>query len=109
MAPSVAHREPAEYPAPDEYRPERFESADGDARRDKGLIGFGGGLHRCLGEHFAYLEMKVILALLLRRYRFTLLDPDPQPVPGAKTKWPQSPCRVAYRQRVRARASSAAG
>lgn len=64
------------------------------------LIGFGGGVHRCLGVHFAYLEMKVILTLLLRRYELRLLDPNPKPIPGAKTKWPASPCRVAYRLRT---------
>jgi sterol 14-demethylase len=46
--------------------------------------------------YFAYLEMKVILTLLLQRYQLELVDPDPQPIPGQKTKWPQSPCRVRY-------------
>ncbi len=40
--------------------------------------------------------MKVIVTLLLQRYRLDLIDPDPQPIPGQKTKWPQSPCRVRY-------------
>ncbi|XXY46506.1 cytochrome P450 [Sorangium sp. So ce269] len=53
-------------------------------------------MHRCLGVHFAYLEMKVILTLLLRRYDLELLD-APAPVRGAKAKWPRSPCRVRYR------------
>ncbi len=63
------------------------------------LIGFGAGVHRCLGVHFAYLEMTVVLTQILRRYDLQLVDPDPQPVPGIKTKWPQTPCRVRYRAR----------
>ena len=71
------------------------------------LIGLGGGIHRCVGVHFAYLEMKVILTLLLQRYELELIDPDPEPIPGQKTKWPQSPCRVRYQaQRAASRAAS---
>src|SRR5437867_1365381 len=95
-APSVAHRMADVFPEPDEYRPQRFESEGSESRRNRMLIGFGGGMHRCLGVHFAYLEMKVILTILLRHYDFELLDRDPQPVAGAKTKWPASPCRVRY-------------
>jgi cytochrome P450 len=74
-------------------RPDRFLE---DPRGMRDLIGFGGGVHRCLGVHFAYLEMKVIITLLLQRYRLELIDPDPQPIPGQKTKWPQSPRRVRH-------------
>ena len=49
--------------------------------------------------NFAYLEMKVILSLLLKRYALELVDRDPQPIAGAGTKWPQRPCRVRYRRR----------
>ena len=104
LSPAVAHRLPGPYPQPGEYRPDRFLD---DPRGMRDLIGFGGGVHRCLGVHFAYLEMKVILTLLLQRYHLELIDPDPQPIPGQKTKWPQSPCRVRYQaQRPAARASS---
>jgi hypothetical protein len=47
------------------------------------------------GVHFAYLEMKVVLARLLTSLQLGLID-EPKPVPGAKTKWPASPCRVRY-------------
>ncbi len=104
VSPAVAHRLPGPYPQPDEYRPDRFLH---DPRGMRDLIGFGGGVHRCLGVHFAYLEMKVILTLLLQRYQLELIDPDPQPIPGQKTKWPQSPCRVRYQaQRPAPRAAS---
>ena len=93
ISPAVAHRLPGPYPQPGRYRPDRFLD---DPRGLRDLIGFGGGTHRCLGVHFAYLEMKVILTMLLQRYQLELIDPDPQPVPGGHTKWPQSPCRVRY-------------
>jgi len=96
-SPGVSHALPEIYPEPDVFRPERH-TAD---PIPYGLIGFGGGMHRCAGVHFAYLEMKVVLALLLRRYDIELLDRDPQPVKGPTTKWPDGVVRVAYRRRER--------
>lgn len=95
VAPAVAHRLPEIFPEPDRFLPDRFAGQDDPPS----LIGFGGGLHRCLGMHFAYLEMRVVLSLLLARYDFELVDKDLKPVPGPKTKWPASPCRVRYRAR----------
>jgi sterol 14-demethylase len=96
ISPWLTHRMAQTYPAPDAYRPDRY--AD-NPRAMQELIGFGGGVHRCLGVHFAYLEMTVVLTRLLQRYDLHLIDPDPQPVPGTKSKWPQSPSRVRYRVR----------
>ncbi|HYH52290.1 MAG TPA: cytochrome P450 [Acidimicrobiia bacterium] len=95
VAPAVAHRLPELFPEPDRFLPDRFAGQD----EPPGLIGFGGGLHRCLGMHFAYLEMRVVLSLLLAHYDFELVDTDVKPVAGPKTKWPASPCRVRYRAR----------
>jgi sterol 14-demethylase len=99
-APSVSHRLPEEHARPDEFRPERYTTGREGRQERQALIGFGGGLHRCTGVHFAYLEMKVIVARLLRRYDLELVDRDVRPVPGMHTKWPDSPCRVRYTRRV---------
>ena len=103
---ALSHRLPEQYPEPDAYRPDRF--TPGGVPKHS-LIGFGCGVHRCLGSHFAYLEMRVVVTMLLRHYELELLD-EPVPVRGAGTKWPQSPCRVRYRARTQPpRAGSAAG
>ncbi|RJQ79896.1 cytochrome P450 [Pseudonocardiaceae bacterium YIM PH 21723] len=95
LAPSASHRLPEEFAEPDRYLPGRF--AD---RAELGrLIGFGGGTHRCLGTRFALVEMAVILTRLLHRYELTLETPDPRPVSGFSTKWPE-PTRVSYRLRT---------
>ncbi len=98
-APSISHRMPHVFPEPDRYVPERFSPDRDESRTPHSLIGFGGGVHRCAGVNFAYLEMKVALSLLFQHYEFSLLNPDPQPVAGAATKWPASPCRVSYQRR----------
>jgi sterol 14-demethylase len=61
------------------------------------LHGFGGGTHRCLGEHFATLLTHVVVTRLFQRYELTLVDPDPVPVPTPAFKGPKSPCRISYR------------
>lgn len=98
-APSVSHRMADVFPEPDRYVPERFSPDRDESRNRHSLIGFGGGVHRCAGVNFAYLEMKVALTLLLQHYEFSLLNTSPQPVSGAMTKWPASPCRVGYQRR----------
>jgi sterol 14-demethylase len=99
--PAVSHRLPEQHARPDEYWPDRFVQGREGKQERQSLIGFGGGVHRCTGVHFAYLEMKVILGRLLARFDFDLLDGPPQPVPGMRTKWPTSPCRVRYRTKPR--------
>jgi len=106
LSPTLSHRLPEVWQSPDVYDPERFGPERAEDKRPYSLIGFGGGTHRCAGVNFAYQEMKVILTLLLQRYELKLLDESPQPVSGARTKWPQSPCRVRYRLRERRRAPS---
>jgi sterol 14-demethylase len=97
ISPAVSHRLADVYPEPDRYQPGRF-LADPRSMRD--LVGFGGGVHRCLGVHFAYLEMTVVLARLLQWFDLELQDTHPRPVAGPKTKWPASPCRVRYQRRA---------
>ncbi|WP_460543292.1 cytochrome P450 [Glycomyces halotolerans] len=94
LSPAATHRLESEFHEPESYLPDRYAEEPEQLRR---LIGFGGGLHRCLGMRFAYLEMTVVLARLLQHYEFTLLNPDPQAITGQGAKWPE-PTRVAYRR-----------
>ena len=61
----LVHHDPAIYPEPYTFRPERFiEEPPGTYT----WIPFGGGRRRCLGASFAMLEMKTVLREVLRRY-----------------------------------------
>ena len=60
----LVHHDPAIYPEPYAFRPERFvEQPPGTYT----WIPFGGGHRRCIGASFAQLEMKLVLQALLRR------------------------------------------
>jgi cytochrome P450 len=63
------HRRPDSYPAPSEFRPERF--LGDDPPDTYTWIPFGGGTRRCLGASFATFEMRVVTARVLARARLT--------------------------------------
>jgi sterol 14alpha-demethylase len=97
LSTTVTHRLPELYDAPDRFLPDRYLETPKAVHQ---LIGFGGGMHRCLGMHFAHLEMQVLITRLLQALDLELVNPDPQPVRGLRARWPQSPCRVRYRKRA---------
>ncbi|GGL94172.1 cytochrome P450 [Streptomyces fumigatiscleroticus] len=94
-SPYLTHRLPEEFPEPHAFRPERYAEDPTAAQR---LLGFGAGIHRCLGQRFSRLEIKTCLTLLLRRYEMDLVD---QPVAVARLapRTIAAPCRVRYRLR----------
>eukprot|EP00013_Stygamoeba_regulata_P025127 CAMPEP_0177646300 /NCGR_PEP_ID=MMETSP0447-20121125/9702_1 /TAXON_ID=0 /ORGANISM="Stygamoeba regulata, Strain BSH-02190019" /LENGTH=432 /DNA_ID=CAMNT_0019148827 /DNA_START=285 /DNA_END=1583 /DNA_ORIENTATION=- len=58
------------WPDPERYDPERFLN---DAKiGDYHFLAFINGFRKCLGQHFAVLEGKIVLSLLLQRYDITL-------------------------------------
>ena len=59
----LAHTDPATFPDPYAFRPERFLDAKPDTFS---WIPFGGGTSRCIGAAFAQLEMRVVLRTILR-------------------------------------------
>jgi cytochrome P450 family 135 len=60
----LTHTRADRYPEPFAFRPERF--LDG-APSTYAWVPFGGGVRRCLGAAFAEMEMRVVLAEVLRR------------------------------------------
>ena len=96
IAPALSHRLPSIFEYPDSYRPDRYLAHPELAGH---LHGFGGGGHRCLGEHFADLLAHVVLTQLFRQFDLTLIDPHPAPVRTPGFKGPRSPCRIRYRRK----------
>ncbi|MEX2200463.1 MAG: cytochrome P450 [Dongiaceae bacterium] len=68
LCPYAVHRNPALWPDPDTFRPERFAGRDERGSDRYAYFPFGGGPRRCLGEQFALWEARVILGQLLRRF-----------------------------------------
>jgi sterol 14alpha-demethylase len=100
VSPTVAHKLPDVFRDPERFDPDRFAPPREEDKRDFAFIAFGGGRHKCLGNAFAILQIKAILALLLGQYDFELVgDPIASDFHGLVVG-PKEPCRVRYRRRA---------
>lgn len=71
-SPFITHRMSDLYQEPDHFQPERWLTLNRTAYE---FLPFGAGQHMCIGAGFALQEMKVVLSLMLPRYR---LEPQPR-------------------------------
>ncbi len=102
VSPWVLHHSARSYPDPERFDPDRFLPEQEAARHRYAYLPFGAGPRICLGNHFAYMEAQLALAVILRRYGFELLGDD-EPEPGATLR-PKEGIRVRVRRREQARA-----
>ncbi len=73
ISPMVTHRNTDLYPDPDRFLPERWSSIQPGPYE---YLPFSAGPRTCLGANFAALTLRVLLPMILQRFRFSL-------VPGA--------------------------
>jgi cytochrome P450 len=67
----VTHRHASLWKRPNEFYPEHFINPQMTTNRHKyAFYPFGGGLHNCIGRHFAELEMMIVIVTLLREFSF---------------------------------------
>ena len=103
VSPAVSHRLPHVFANPERFSPDRFAPpACEDKQHRYALIGFGGGKHRCMGQHFAYLQLKAIWTVLLDRFDFSFHTGFPAPNYGSWVTGPETPCRLRYRRHSQA-------
>lgn len=101
-SPAFANRLPHVFKQPDTYDPDRF----GPGREEDkaagafSYISFGGGRHGCLGEPFAYLQIKAIWSHLLRNFEFELVSPFPEIDWNAMVVGVKGKVMVRYKRRV---------
>jgi cytochrome P450 len=70
------HHDPAFWPDPEKFDPERF-AAGRSAGRDRWqFLPFGGGPRSCVGQHFAMLEATLGLASIVRKVELTARDDE---------------------------------
>lgn len=68
---AILHYEPDLYPDAETFRPERFLERKFGPHE---YLPFGGGERMCPGQSLSVIELKIVLATLLTRWRYTLLD-----------------------------------
>lgn len=107
ISPTVSHRIPEVFAYPECFDPDRFAPPRQEDKKDWAYIAFGGGRHKCMGNAFALLQVKAILATLLRRYEFSLVDHDVKSDFHGLVIGPSEPCRIRYKKRAKVRAATA--
>ena len=78
LSPYVTHRNPLNFPNPEDFNPDRW--LNNDARKFA-YFPFGGGAKMCIGDQFAKMEGVIAIAATVRHLRFSLTDTD-APSPG---------------------------
>jgi cytochrome P450 len=78
------HYWPGLWTEPRKFDPERFSKARCEDRSHRlAFVPFGAGAHKCIGQHFAIMIVKVVIHHLLRDYRIELR-------PGYTLEWDTS-------------------
>ena len=93
--PHFVHHDPEIWDSPETFDPMRFTREAEKARHKYAWVPFGGGAHMCLGLHFAYMQIKILMAHMLTRYRVEVAEgyapewqawPIPQPKDGLQIR-----------------------
>jgi len=75
VSPWVLHRHPGWFSDPGCFKPKRWLSEnDRGMLPSQAFIPFGGGSRKCVGRNFAMLEIVMILATMISRYRVRRVD-----------------------------------
>jgi cytochrome P450 len=97
LSPWVMHRDPRHWDAPDEFRPQRFDS--GGLQPRGAYLPFGDGPRICVGNRFAETEMLLVLATLVPRVDLSPVDASAVRPEGDATLRPRGGLPMVVRRR----------
>ena len=101
VSPTVSMRMKETFADPDAYDPDRYAAPREEHKQPYAYLGFGGGLHSCMGQNFAFLQVKTILSILMREYEFERIAPEmPEIGYDDMVVGPKGDCRVRYKKRT---------
>jgi cytochrome P450 len=79
IAPYIVQRDPRNFPDPMSFDPERFSPRRADQIPAYAYIPFGGGPRTCIGNGMATMQIVLLAATVLQRFRVALDQPPPEP------------------------------
>ncbi len=74
ICPYIIHRHPELWEEPERFWPGRFGTEQPSERHKFAYFPFGGGPRYCIGNHFATMEMQVILTAIIKKFNIKLAD-----------------------------------
>lgn len=73
LSPHTLHHDPSLFPDPERFDPDRWTPERAKSLPKGAFVPFGGGIHQCIGNHFALTEIAIVAATVFSRHR---LVPD---------------------------------
>ncbi|UQA55169.1 cytochrome P450 [Polyangium aurulentum] len=102
-SPGLSHMLPDTFDRPERFDPERFAPPREEHKKaNYTMITFGGGKHRCVGMAFGLLQVRSVVAYILRHFDLELVSRSPSPDYSGFVVGPTQPCLVRYRRRKQA-------
>jgi len=72
VSPTYVHKMEKHWPEPHKFDPMRFTAENSAGRHKYAWVPFGGGAHMCIGLHFAYMQIKILMHAILTQNRIVL-------------------------------------
>jgi sterol 14-demethylase len=97
VSPTVSMRLDTTFPNPDKFDPDRFGPGREEHKLPYAYLGFGGGMHSCMGQVFAFCQVKTVISVILREYDLEM-EADVLPDIGYNDMvvGPRGNCNVKY-------------
>ena len=101
VSPSVGMSIEEVFKDPQRFDPDRYSEGREEHKIPYAYLGFGGGIHSCMGQNFAFMQVKTILSILFREYNIELVSNKfPDIDYEAMVVGPKGDCRVRYKKRI---------
>jgi len=104
VSPTVSMRLKSTFPEPDTFDPDRFAAPREEHKQPYAYLGFGGGMHSCMGQNFAFVQVKTILSVIFREYDIErVADKMPDIGYDDMVVGPKGDCSIRYKKRSEAK------
>jgi sterol 14-demethylase len=101
VSPTVSMRLKSSFENPDDFDPDRYTAPREEHKTPYAYLGFGGGLHSCMGQNFAFVQVKTILSIIFREYDIERVAPEmPEIGYNDMVVGPKGDCRVRFKKRA---------
>lgn len=92
----TTHRDPDVFSDPECFEPSRWFKENVTEEMNELFMPFSKGARVCLGVNLAYMELKIITAVLLRKYHVQVSNTDVMEIKGNFASFPKRECSLIF-------------